>query len=557
MNHLRDYQVDAYNAINSTLQNGCKSALVVMATGLGKTETFLQVARDWPGRVLILAHRRELISQPRERYAKRYGEWPEMEMADWHASAKLLHDKCHVTVGSVQTMCSAKRLKKWDAKAFDLIIVDEAHHVPAHSYQRILDYFKSGNPDLRILGVTATPNRHDEVALGKHFNEVVINLDANWGIANGWLIPSDQYFVPVDGIDWSGCKKTEHDLTDRQVDNIMCQEKVLHGISKPVVDVGKQTIVFTSRNSANAVTGKVRLCCEIINRYSSEHRDRPNDAFWITKDTPSYTRDALLAKFRDGSLKYFVNCQIATEGFDAPCIDVVAIGRPTKSLSFYRQMIGRGMRPLPGVVDGLTTPEERRDAIARSACPRLLVMDFVGNDAGHQFVSAIDALGGKYDDTVVAAAVERAKHERRSVKISELLEYSEKKLLVERQHQLSEQSRKRLVADVKYRMVKVDPFDLMASTCGREPGWHQGRLPSDKQRDALLKFGVEPEKVAEFSFWQAHQMMDRLIEARKTNKASYKQRKILVKYGEPVDVTFEEARTRIDAIKANGWQPLR
>ena len=552
MNHLRDYQVEAYNAINSTLQNGCRSALVVMATGLGKTEVFLQVARDWPGRVLILAHRRELISQPRERYAKRYGEWPEMEMADWHASAKLLHDKCHVTVGSVQTMCSAKRLKKWDAKSFDLIIVDEAHHSPANSYQQVINHFRSGNPDLRLLGVTATPNRADEAALGKVFDEVPYQMGIDDGIRLGWLVPVDQYMVPVDDIDWSQCKTVNGDLKERDVDAVMGQEKVLHGMAKAIVDAGKQTIVFTPRNSANAETGTVRRCTEVINRYSGK-----NDACYVTGKTEKYLRDALLKKFRDRDLRYVVNCEVISEGYDAPSTECIAIGRPTKSTSFYTQMIGRGLRPLPGVVDGLTTPTERRAAITNSDGPRLLVLDFVGNSGNHKLCSVLDVLGGKYDDAVIAAAAERARQEHRSVKVAELLEYSEKKLLAERQRQISEQSRKRLVADVKYRMVKVDPFDLMASACGREPGWHQGRLPSDKQRDALIRFGVEPEKVAEFSFWQAHQMMDRLIKASKDKMASYKQRKILVKYGEPVDVSFQEARTRIDAIKTNGWKPLR
>ena len=358
--------------------------------------------------------------------------------------------------------------------------------------------------------------------------------------------------VPVDDIDWSQCKAINGDLKERDVDAVMGQEKVLHGMAKAIVDAGKQTIVFTPRNSANNETGTVRRCTEVINRYSGK-----NDACYVTSKTEKYLRDALLKKFRDRDLRYVVNCEIILEGFDAPSTECIAIGRPTKSTSFYTQMIGRGLRPLPGVVDGLATPTERRAAIANSEGSRLLVLDFVGNSGNHKLCSVLDVLGGKYDDAVVAAAVERARQEHRAVKVAELLEYSEKKLLAERQRQISEHSRKRLTADVKYRMVKVDPFDLMAATCGREPGWHQGRLPSDKQRDALMRFGVEPEKIAEFSFWQAHQMMDTLINAAKEKKASYKQRKVLVKYGEPMDVSFAEASSRIDAIAKNGWQPLR
>lgn len=552
MDHLRDYQVDAYKAINATLQNGCHSALMVMATGLGKTETFLQIARDWPGRVLILAHRRELISQPRERYAKRYGEWPEMEMADWHASTKLLHDRCHVTVGSVQTMCSSKRLARWDPKSFDLAIVDEAHHAPCASYRKVIDHFRSGNPDLRILGATATPNRMDEVSLGQIFEEVPVNLGIDWGIANGWLVPVDQYFVPIDEIDWSRCKAENGDLKERDVDAVMGQEKVLHGMARAIVDANKQTIVFTPRASANSLTGVARRCSEIINRYTNSQ-----EAFWVNASTETYVRDSLLSRFKDRELKFFCNIEIATEGFDAPSTECVAIGRPTKSTSFYCQMIGRGLRPLPGVVDGLATPEERRAAIANSDGPRLLVMDFVGNSGKHKLVSVLDVLGGNYEDSVLEAAKERARKSGRPCKVGELLDYSAKKALEERQRQLHANARKRLVADVSYRLVKVDPFDVMGVSCGREPGWHRGRLPSEKQVDALKRFGVEPEKIAEMSFWQAHRMMDELIRNSKEHRATYKQRRTLLRYGEPADVSFDEARQLIDAIAANGWRPIR
>ena len=548
---LRDFQITAKKSIESCLSNGCHAALMVMATGLGKTRTGLSIAHDFPGRVLWLAHRRELVTQPQREYQSVYGELPEIEMAEWHANKKLLYHKCHITIASIQTMIARIAGKKWNPKDFDLIVADEAHHYVSPRWKGCLDFFRNGNPDARFLGLTATPNRADEVALGTFFQEVPVNLDISWGIENGWLTPVDQRFVIIDDIDWSKCKG-DSDLKERDVDMVMGQEKVLHGVAQAVVDSDKHTIVFTPRSSAHSLTGMARRCAEVINRYSGKQ-----DAFWITEKTQLPVRDSLIRQFKNHDLKYFCNIEIAGEGFDCPATECVAVARPTKSSLMYRQFVGRGLRPLPGVVDGVATPDERRTAIANSDCARLLVLDFVGNSGQHKLCSMLDVLGGNYDDDVIAAATERAKAERRSVKVAELLEWSAKRAVEERQRQIAAQDRNRLVADVKYRTVAVDPFDVMGVTVGREPGYHAGRMPSDKMIGALKKFGVEPEKIAEMSWWKASALIKELCAAADAGEASFKMKRLLLRYGEPTNVSWEEASSKIDRIKENGWRPLR
>ena len=558
--HLRDYQRDASRAIRQSWSDGNRAPLAVMATGLGKTVLGLHEAHDFPGRVLWLAHRRELVEQPQKAYARLYGDWPEIEMGQWKANKRLLHSKCHLTIGSTQTLL--RRRHRWHPKDFDLVIADEAHHYAANSWKGVLDYFMSGNPDARMIGLTATPNRSDEAALGKTFDDVPVNNDLVWGINNGWLKPIDEHLVHIEDIDLSNLKVREgYDFTDRQLALLLREKKGHLKAAKPIIDTGLHTIIFVPAKSANEENGMVRELANVLNGYCEEQGLR-HQAFYVTCKTQPHVRESLLRQFKEGDLKYFVNVGIAGEGFDAPLIDCVATLRPTKSSLVYLQQIGRGTRPLPGVVDGLTTPEERVSAIAQSASPRLLVLDFVGNCGKHRPITVVDALGGNYDDDIVKKAVETAKAAGRSVNVAKLLEWSAKKALEEKQRQLSEAAVRKVTADVKYTIQRFDPFTIMGVAQEREPGWFKGKSPTAKQKDVLLKRGVEPERVAGMSFHQASKLIGALFAAQDAGEASYKQAKLLAKYGEPVlrdgrRLKFDEASALITRIKDNGWRPLR
>lgn len=557
---LRDYQIDASKAVRQSWSDGNRAVLSVMATGLGKTVFGLNEARDFPGRVLWLAHRQELVDQPCKQYARMFGEWPEVEMGRWKANKKLLNHKCHLVVGSPQTML--RRKNKWHPKDFDLVIVDEAHHYVSTGWNGVVDHFMSGNSDCRALGLTATPKRTDEVALGKLFDDALEPLDAVWGIDNGWLKPIDEHMVHVEEINLSDLKVRDGaDFSDRQLAMLLRQHGGHLKAAKPIIDTGKHTIVFVPPKSANDEHGMVRELSVALNAYCEE-RGQPHQAFYVTCKTEEHIRESLLRQFRNGDLKYFVNVGIAGEGFDAPLIDCVASLRPTKSELVYRQMIGRGMRPLPGVVDGPTTPEERRAAIAESASPRLLVLDFVGNCGRHRTMTVVDALGGNYDDDIIKSSVEEARKAGRAVNVAKLLEWSAKKAVEEKQRQMSESARRKVTADVRYTLTKFDPFAVMGVVQEREPGWFRGQKPTDKQRDLLLRRGVEAERIAEFSKWQASKLIGELLAAQDRGEASYKQAKILLQFGELVVVNgqrrkFAEASAIITRIKDNGWRPLR
>ena len=428
---MRDYQQEAVDAILSELQQN-RSTLLVMATGTGKTVVMAELAYRWPvGRVLVIAHREELIDQARDKIGHHLDEQPGVEMGDRKESRSGhgVLDKSKVLVTSVQTMSRPNRMQWFNPMDFGLILTDECHHATSASYRRVYEYFHQ-NPQLRHVGVTATPKRADEAALGDIFQSVAYEMDIRQGIDAGWLVDVEQRMIVVEGLDFSKCRTTAGDLnqkdiaqawgfsqkseteelTEQQREQLEHQEKMLHAVVSPVIQEaqGRPTIIF-------AVTkDHAEKLCEICQRHPGV------TAEFVTDDTEREMRRGIISRFRAGTTQIFVNVGIATEGFDAR-VDVVAIARPTKSEALYRQMIGRGTRPLPGIVDRYDTPTERREAIANSVKPAMTVLDFVGASGKHSLISAVDVLGGNYTGDVIEAAKRRLRESGETKDIDELL----------------------------------------------------------------------------------------------------------------------------------------
>jgi len=573
---LRDYQQDCLDSVMRELQSA-KSTLAVMPTGVGKTVVFSHVADQWKdGRVLILVHRDELALQARQKAHAITGSTPCLEKADSRAIVGGIIEPSKVVVASVQTLnsgriCQAcngtneycggacfncmggktRRMERFNPQEFGLIITDEAHHAPANSYRRIYEYFGT-NARLKHLGVTATPDRLDEAALGQIYDTVAYEYDLPDAIDDGWLVPIKQEWVILEDVDFSGIRTHCGDLAEGELSKVMSEEKALHGVVGPTLEAAgdKATLIFT------AGVSQAERTAEILNRHKAE------SAIAITGTTPPQERRDLLKAYSRGKYQFLVGCGVFLEGFDEPRIKVVAMARPTASRSLYAQAAGRGTRPiLPPMAD---TPEARRAEIAASEKPDVLVLDFVGNSGKHKLICTADILGGKYEQDVIDAAVEEAKEQGKQVDMRELLEEEaerierEKKLAEERRLRMleeAEQSRRNGVkAKVTARMRSVDPFDVFDATPGREPGWHKGRVPSAKQKATLRKFKVEEKVIDNMSFWQASQLLDKLIKRMKDNKCSYKQAKLLKRYGYDVDVSFDRAGELITELADNGWK---
>jgi hypothetical protein len=214
-------------------------------------------------------------------------------------------------------------------------------------------------------------------------------------------------------------------------------------------------------------------------------------------------------------------------------------------------MIGRGTRTLPGVIEGIGDPDGRRAAIAESDKPSLLALDFVGNAGKHKLIHVGDVLGGNFDDEVVARATEAARSaSSRDERLDMLqaLRDAERILKEEKRRQ-----RARIVANTKVATKVINPFDVFDLAPKREPGWHVGRKPTEKQLAFLDRAGI-PTK--DLSFCKASQLISETIKRRDKKLCTFNQAKLLQRFGEPTDIGFEEASRRIDAIAKNHWKPL-
>ncbi len=380
---LRWYQQEAKEAIELELAVN-NSTLLVLATGLGKTQVFSAVAGDWEGDVLVLAHRDELVIQAKDRLEQMLGEPVDTEQRE------LRSDKhARIVVGSIQSM-NQKRLDRLGKDRFSLVVLDEAHHGTARTFKRALDWF-----NCKKLGVTATPDRGDEKALGKVFDSVAYVMDINEGITSGYLVPIKARTVELQEIDISGVATVAGDLVAAQLDEAML--KAVEGIVTKTLELepGRQGIgFFPGVRSAELAAVRMNV-------------HKPGSAAWVSGATDPDERRDINRRFKAREIQYLFNCQIATEGFDAPSTDLIIQGRPTKSRAFYAQTVGRGTRVLPGVADSVPGKDgsaARRDAIAASAKRDCMVLDFVGNTGKHKLITPEDILGGSFSEAEVKLA---------------------------------------------------------------------------------------------------------------------------------------------------------
>lgn len=393
---LRPYQTEAADAVHNALRDN-RSALVVMATGLGKTVLFADVIRQWRGTAIVLAHRKELIEQAHGKLLDA-GCNAQIEMAGQRVDFAYAPRR-PVIVSSVQTLCKVDRQQKLQSRmrrhGFDppsLLVTDEAHHATADTYRMVYAWLESMNDQWRHLGVTATPNRADGEALGQIYESVAYEYGIRPAIDDGWLVPIHPHAVSVENLDFSSVKSNaKGDLNEAELEQILTEEQHLHDVALPLVDLcgTKSTLVF-------CVTVKhAELLARVIERYYKS-RGLNGSAVHLDGRTHKDERSRTIGAYKRGEITALCNCGLFLEGFDAPNTECVVMARPTKSLALYTQVVGRGTRPLPGVVDGWDTVEQRVAAIAASKKPEMILLDFVGNSGRHRLISSADVLGGDY-----------------------------------------------------------------------------------------------------------------------------------------------------------------
>ena len=530
---LRPYQRESVNGVFREWESGHVSTLVTLPTGCGKSVVFSavmdEVMRCQPDRrILVLAHREELILQAKQ-HAENAGLEAGVEMGGYRAyrepvvistvQTQVAFSKCRDCFGEGCDWCGhrgkKRRLQRFDPNQFSTLIIDEAHHATAESYRIVQEYYRQ-NPSLRVLLVTATPKRTDNVGLHNVCDSVAYEMDMRDAISDGWLVPIRQQFITVDGLDLSRVKSRNGDLADGERERAFLgdtdevEERMLHAIAYPTIEAaaGRRTLVFAAgQEHAEKLTAA-------FNSYDGV------EAEFVIDKTDRHERRQIIQRFRDGLTQVLVNCMVFTEGFDVPDAAVCANARPTKSTSLYQQMIGRVTRPMKGVVDFTRTPEgpelaaERRAAIAASAKPSCLVLDFTGDSGEHKLVSVADILAGEDVDPVdLEAALEAAQESSEPVDVEELIEKA-KEAREAAEARREEERKKRLQTqhyatggDIHATDVDIfggpsfDPFsDYTPAPNGA----------SQKQVAFLMKLGVKAETATGYSRRQAGKVIDEL-----------------------------------------------
>jgi len=549
---MRSYQKEAYDCVLKAFEKN-DTALCVLATSLGKTIIAAHLVKHFQesGRIMVIAHREELITQAQDKIERVTGCVGDIEMGSQWATA-FDSFKSDIVVSTVQTQIAGRnggRMTRFDPNEFSLLIADEAHHGVSTSWKKVIDYYKQ-NPKLKVLGLTATPDRHDKKAMGQIFEEVAYEYDIKDGISDGWLTPFEQQSVFVEGLDYSNVKTTAGDLNGKDLAAVLEFEENLHGIADPTVQLtdDKKTLVF-----AASVAQAERLT-EIINRHKRD------SARFVCGATPKELRRIIVTDYARNKFQYLVNVSCFTEGYDDPSIMAVVLARPTKSRSLYTQMVGRAGRVLTEIdIDQYDSVEARREAIMNSAKPFATILDFVGNAGRHKLICPADILGGNYSDEVVELANENAakKSDENKMPVDVATELQKAEREIAKRHRDREDAiaRDHLLLRAKYSTAKINPFNVLDIDPVREAPWHKGKPPSQRQLAYLEKSGVPTDGL---SFSHASQIIDVMIKRREGGTCTYKQAKCLQKAGfDTTEMSFADASKRIGALAKCGWQRWR
>ena len=334
---LREYQEEALNVIAKALSDGISKQLIVLPTGSGKTILMAAIAKHLNKRTLILAHREELIQQAFEKF-KLY--WPEADIGICKAERDETNH--HIVIGSVQSCSKSKRLASLKDSAFDVLLIDEAHHATAESYQKIIKELGFHTDQTKLLlGVTATPNRSDKDSLGETFEKVTYSRSISTMIKAGYLSPAIGRKI----------------LTNFSLQNIKMQNGDFSICElAEIVNTPERNAFIAEKYKAYATDRKgVAFCVDVAHckdlSASFEKVGITSKAVW--GEMPTEERRNVLEDLKGGRIQVAMSCGVLTEGFDEPSISCIAMARPTKSQSLYIQCIGRGLRLWPGKQDCL------------------------------------------------------------------------------------------------------------------------------------------------------------------------------------------------------------
>ncbi|EKO3547123.1 DEAD/DEAH box helicase [Vibrio fluvialis] len=348
---LRPYQADSVKAVIHYFRQHSTPAVIVLPTGAGKSLVIAELARLAKGRVLVLAHVKELVEQNHAKY-EGYG----LTGAIFSAGLGRKETDQQVVFASVQSV-----VRNLDAfkNQFSLLVIDECHRVPddkSSSYQKVITHLLELNPGMKVLGLTATPYRlgmgwiyqyHTRGLVrseeSRFFRDCIFELPIRYLLDEGFLTPARLIDAPVLSYDFSQLKPAN---TGRYKESEM--DLVIEQSKRATPQIVQQIIQLAAdKQGVMVFAATVRHAQEILGLLPQGESDI------VIGDTPSPERDAIIQRFKQRDLKFLVNVSVLTTGFDAPHVDLIAILRPTESVSLYQQIVGRGLRLSPGKTECL------------------------------------------------------------------------------------------------------------------------------------------------------------------------------------------------------------
>ena len=510
---LRPYQQEAKEKIFREWET-VNRTLLVLPTGCGKTIVFAKVTEECVrrgNRVLILAHRGELLEQAADKLAKATG----LGCATEKAEESCLGSWFRVTVGSVQTMMREKRLEQFPSDYFNTVIIDEAHHCLSDSYQRVLNHF----PDAKVLGVTATPDRGDMRNLGQYFETLAYEYTLPKAIKEGYLSPIKALTLPLK-LDLSSVGVQAGDFKSGEIATALDPYlyQIADEMSKYCMD--RKTVVFLP-----------------LVKTSQKFRDILNEKGFQAAEVNGDSKDRaeILEAFDRGDYNVLCNSMLLTEGWDCPSVDCIVVLRPTKVRSLYSQMVGRGTRLHPG-----------KD--------HLLLLDFLWHTERHELCHPASLICT--DEEVAKQMTANIEEAGCPVDIEEAEKQAAEDVVAQREEALAKQ-----LAEMRRRKKKlVDPLQFEMSIqaedlSGYVPafGWEMGP-PTDKQKATLEKLGILPDEIDNAG--KATKLLERLDKRRQEGLTTPKQIRFLESRGFQHVGTwqFDTAKSMIDRIAANGWR---
>lgn len=515
---LRPYQQEAREAVFSEWDKGNSRTLLVLPTGTGKTIVFSDVTQECVRRgerVLILAHRGELLDQAADKLKRATGLVSAVEKAE----QSCLGSWYRVVVGSVQTLMREKRLAGFSEDYFDDIIIDEAHHAVSESYQRVLGHFSGA----RVLGVTATPDRGDMKNLGQVFDSLAYEYTLPKAIKEGYLSPIKAVTIPLT-LDLSGVAMQSGDFKASDIDTAL--DPYLYQIADEMAKYCKdrKTVVFlplikTSQKFRDILNSKGFKAAEV----NGESTDRAE----------------ILRDFDEGKYNVLCNSMLLTEGWDCPSVDCIIVLRPTKVRALYCQMVGRGTRLCEGKED-------------------LLLLDFLWHTERHELCRPAHLIC-ESEEVAKKMTENMAEQAGCAMDIEAAEKQAAEDVVAQREEALAKtlkemRTRKRKLVDPLQYEMSIQAEDL--SSYVPAFGW-ECAPPSEKQKAQLEKAGIFPDEIDNAG--KASLILDRLAKRRAEGLTTPKQIRLLENKGflHVGEWSFEAANKMISRIAANDWRVPR